>query len=187
MIHVCVIKCITKILTVTGEIKDSASNELFQIRKEKAIAEKNVSKILQSILKNAQNEGYVDASTSPAIRDGRLVIPVAPAYKRKINGIVHDESDTGKTIYIEPTQVVEANNLITELENEERKEIIKILKSITAQIRPHISDILNSFNLLADIDFIRAKAKFTVQIDGRLPIINTPPLLHWNHRIREFY
>ena len=112
-----------------------------------------------------------------------MVIPVAPAYKRKINGIVHDESDTGKTIYIEPTQVVEANNLITELENEERKEIIKILKSITAQIRPHISDILNSFNLLADIDFIRAKAKFTVQIDGRLPIINTPPLLHWNHAI----
>ena len=176
-------KCITKVLTITGEIKDSASNELFRIRKEKAIAEKNVSKILQSILKNAQNEGYVDASTSPAIRDGRLVIPVAPAYKRKINGIVHDESDTGKTIYIEPTQVVEANNLITELENEERKEIIKILKSITAQIRPHISDILNSFNLLADVDFIRAKAKLTIQIDGRRPIINNTPLLHWNHAI----
>ena len=82
-----------------------------------------------------------------------------------------------------PTQVVEANNLITELENEERKEIIKILKSITAHIRPHISDILNSFNLLADVDFIRAKAKLTIQIDGRRPIINNTPLLHWNHAI----
>ena len=99
-------------------------------------------KILQTILKKAQIDGIVDNNTAPSIRDGRLVIPIAPAFKRKISGIIHDESDSGKTVYVEPTQVVEANNLISELENEERKEIIRILKNITSIIRPNIELLL---------------------------------------------
>ena len=77
---------------------------------------------------SAQNEGVVERDVTPTMRDGRLVIPVAPGMKRKISGIVHDESATGKTVFIEPTEVVEANNKVRELENEERKEIIRILR-----------------------------------------------------------
>ncbi len=176
-------KCISNVLNEFGEIKNSASPELNRIRNEKAAAERNVSKVLHNILKQAQKDGIVDLSTSPSVRDGRLVIPVPPTHKRKISGIIHDESDSGKTVFIEPTQVVEANNLITELENEERKEIIRILKSVTSVIRPNIQELLSSFNLLAEIDFIRAKAKFSLQTNSRLPEIYDNPLLHWNHAI----
>lgn len=176
-------KHISIILNEFGEIRDTASADLSRIRKEKLIAEKNVSKVLHYILKNAQKEGYVDINTSPAVRDGRLVIPMPPAYKRKISGIVHDESDSGKTVYVEPTQVVEANNQITELENEERKEIIRILKNITKLIRPHIDEILDSFSLLANVDFIRAKAKFAIMTDSHTPIIHPTPLLQWYNAI----
>ena len=176
-------KCISSVLTDNGAIKDTASPDLARIRREKATAERNVSKILHNILKNAQKEGFVESDVSPSIRDGRLVIPVAPAYKRRINGIVHDESDTGKTVFIEPTQVVEANNQITELENQERKEITRILKNVASAIRPHIDDILNSFKILGEIDFIRAKAKFAIQTDSRMPVIKESPLLHWSYAI----
>ena len=176
-------KCISNVLDDLGDIKDNASPDLSRIRREKSIAERNVSKILHNILAQAQKNGFVDNNTSPSVRDGRLVIPVSPAYKRKISGIVHDESDTGKTVFIEPTQVVEANNLITELENEERKEIIRILKNVTSFIRPNISQILNSFELLADIDFIRAKAKFCIQTDSKMPEIKNAPLLLWTNAI----
>ena len=176
-------KCISSILNEFGDIKDNASPDLSRIRREKSSAERNVSKILNNILAQAQKDGLVDNNTSPSLRDGRLVIPVSPAHKRKISGIVHDESDTGKTVFIEPTQVVEANNLITELENEEKKEIVKILKNITSIIRPSIPELLNSFTLLADIDFIRAKAKFCIQTDGIMPEISNAPLLRWTHAV----
>ena len=176
-------KCISIIINDFGEIKDSASPNLAKIRREKSVAERNVSKVLHNILKQAHNDGYIDENTAPSIRDGRLVIPVAPAYKRKISGIIHDESDSGKTVFIEPTQVVEANNLITELENEERKEIIRILKNVTSIIRPYIPELLQSFDLLADIDFIRSKAFFCMQTDSRMPEIVDTPLLYWIHAI----
>lgn len=105
----------------------------------------------------AQSEGLVDKDVAPAIRDGRLVIPVAPALKRRIRGIIHDESASGKTVFIEPTEVVEANNRIRELEADERREIIRILTDFSKEVRPYVRDILSSCRFLAAIDFVQAK------------------------------
>ena len=118
---------IDSILDKFGRIKDSASPELLRIRREITSTMSGISRSLGSILRSAQAEGYVDKDIAPTMRDGRLVIPVAPAFKRKIRGIVHDESASGKTVFIEPAEVVEANNRIRELENEERREVVCIL------------------------------------------------------------
>ena len=145
------------ILNKYGKIKDNASAELLRIRKEITSITSGISRNLNSILRNAQAEGVVDKDVTPTMRDGRLVIPVAPGLKRKIKGIVHDESATGKTIFIEPAEVVEANNRIRELEGEERREIIRILTEFSNQVRPTIPEILQSYEFLAEIDFIRAR------------------------------
>ena len=126
------VKRIDQILDKYGHVKDTASPALLQIRRELASTAVSVSRALQNILKSAKGEGLIDKDVSPTLRDGRLVIPVAPAMKRKIRGIVHDESDTGRTVFIEPAEVVEANNKIRELESEERKEINRILLSPTS-------------------------------------------------------
>ena len=117
------------------------------------------------------------------MRDGRLVIPVAPSYKRKIRGIVHDESASGKTIFIEPAEVVEANNRVRELENEERREITRILTSFTDELRPAIDEIIYSYEFLAEIDFIRAKALFAEEIGGVLPTFENTRQIEWFHAV----
>lgn len=173
------IKRIDSILDKFGRIKDSASPLLSQIRREIAITTANISKSLQSILRNAQTEGIVEKDVAPTMRDGRLMIPVAPGFKRKIKGIVHDESATGKTVFIEPEVVVEANNRIRELESDERREIVKILTSFTDEVRPEAEDILYSYNFLGEIDFIRAKALFAKQINGIKPVVENKQQLSW--------
>lgn len=173
------IKEIDKILDKFGRIKDNASAELNKIRREKSQVAGSISKILSSILRSAQSEGIVDSDVSPTLRDGRLVIPVAPANKRRIRGIVHDESATGRTVFIEPEQVVEANNKIRELENDERREIIKILTSISDTIRPMSEEIGESYLFLAEIDFIRAKAVFALDIDAIRPSIEDVQQIDW--------
>lgn len=162
-----------------GKIKDSASQELAHIRRELAKSEGAVSRTLYNILRGAQSDGLIEKDVTPTIRDGRLVIPIAPGLKRKIKGIVHDESATGKTVFVEPTEVVEANNRIRELENEERKEIIRILKEFAATVRPHVKDIIASYKLLADIDFIRAKAEFAKMENGFEPNVEAYPHIDW--------
>ena len=162
---------IDSILDKFGKVKDSASSTLSQIRREMTITMSGISRSLQSILRAAQSDGVVDKDVTPTMRDGRLMIPVAPAFKRKIKGIVHDESASGKTVFIEPEVVVEANNRIRELEGEERREIIKILTEFTNVIRPLAPDILQSYEFLADIDFIRAKALFAEQVKAIKPIL----------------
>ena len=117
------------------------------------------------------------------MRDGRLVIPVAPGLKRKIKGIVHDESATGKTVFIEPAEVVEANNRIRELEGEERREIIRILTEFSATVRPQVPAILQSYEFLAEIDFIRAKAHFAIQIKAIKPVFEDKQVLDWTTAI----
>ena len=139
------VRRIESILDKYGKIKDSASAELLRIRRELVAAESGISRTLHAILRNAQQDGVVDKDVTPTMRDGRLVIPVAPALKRKIKGIVHDESATGRTVFIEPAEVVEANNRIRELEGEERREIIRILQEFTAEVRPHYQEILRVF------------------------------------------
>ena len=170
---------INNILDKFGKIKDNASPELLQIRRELSATAGSISRNLTSILRKAQAEGYVDKDVTPTVRDGRLVIPVAPGMKRKIRGIVHDESATGKTVFIEPAEVVEANNRIRELEGEERREIIRILTEFSKEIRPHIPAILLSYAFLAKIDFIRAKAIFCIEIKGVKPSFENRQIVDW--------
>ena len=167
------------ILNKYGKIKDNASTELARIRRELASTMGNISRSLNSILRSAQSEGYVDKDVAPTMRDGRLVIPVAPGLKRKIKGIVHDESASGKTVFIEPAEVVEANNRIRELEGDERREIIRILTEFSNILRPSIPEILQSYEFLAEIDFIRAKSYFAIQTNSLKPAVENEQLLDW--------
>lgn len=170
---------IDSILDKFGRIKDNASPTLAQIRKEMTSIVGGISRSLQSILRSAQAEGVVDKDVAPTLRDGRLMIPVAPAFKRKIRGIVHDESASGKTVFIEPEAVVEANNRVRELEGDERREIIRILTDFTDQVRPLVPDILQSYEFLADIDFIRAKALFAQQVKAIKPVVEDRRQIDW--------
>ena len=174
---------IDTILDKFGKVKDSASPELQTIRREMTITMSNISRNLQSILRAAQSEGVVEKDVTPTMRDGRLMIPVAPAFKRKIKGIVHDESASGKTVFIEPESVVEANNRIRELEGEEKREIIRILTDFTNFVRPLVPEILQSYEFLADIDFIRAKALFAIEIQGIRPVVEDKQQLDWARAI----
>ena len=167
------------ILNKYGKIKDNASTELSRIRRELANTMGSISRSLNSILRNAQSEGYVDKDVAPTMRDGRLVIPVAPGLQRKIKRIVHDESASGKTVFIEPAEVVEANNRIRELEGDERREIIRILTEFSNTLRPSIPEILQSYEFLAEIDFIRAKSHFAIQTNSIKPSLENEQLLDW--------
>ena len=162
-----------------GKIKDNASPTLAGIRRELAATTGSISRTLNSILRSAQAEGIVDKDVNPTVRDGRLVIPVVPALKRRIKGIVHDESATGKTVFIEPAEVVEANNRIRELETEERREVIRILTEFTDEVRPQIPEILESYSFLAEIDFIRAKALTAITMDAIRPELCDHPHIDW--------
>ncbi len=171
---------IDHILDKYGRIKDNASPELNRIRKEITHVSGGISKSLNAILRAAQSEGLVEKDVSPTMRDGRLVIPVAPAFKRKLKGIVHDESASGKTVFIEPAEVVEANNRVRELESEERREIVKILIAFTDEVRPLAPDIVQSYDFLAWIDFIRAKARFALDIEAIRPTVENTQQVGWD-------
>jgi DNA mismatch repair protein MutS2 len=174
---------IHQILGAYGKIKDNASRTLAQIRRELASTSGSISRSLNSILRQAQADGLVEKEATPTMRDGRLVIPVAPALKRKIKGIVHDESASGKTVFIEPSVVVEANNRIRELEGEERREIIRILTEFTAEVRPHIDQLLYAYTFLAHIDFIRAKALLALQMKAIKPTLEQHQIIDWEEAI----
>lgn len=172
-------KRIDSIMDGFGQMKDNASPTLANIRREMTSTLNGISRSLNSILRQAQSEGIVDKDVSPTMRDGRLVIPVNPSYKRKIKGIVHDESASGKTVFIEPAEVVEANNRIRELENDERREVIRILVEFSDYLRPYLPDVLASYDVLAHIDFIRAKARFSQQIHAIVPAIEPKQQIDW--------
>ena len=174
-----IVRKIDQTLTPTGEIRDNASPQLAEIRREMQRNLSSIGRLLNGILRNAQAEGYVDKDTTPTMRDGRLVIPIPPSSKRRLRGIVHDESATGKTLYVEPAEVVEANNRIRELEGEERQEIIRILSSIANLIRPDIDNLLESYDFLGEIDFLRAKVRFAHEIDGIVPRLSEQNITDW--------
>ena len=174
-----IIHQIDQILDKFGNIKDTASRELAQIRRELANTEGGVSRTLYGILKNAQSEGLVEKDVTPAVRDGRIVIPVAPGLKRRIRGIVHDESASGKTVFIEPAEVVEANNRIRELKARERREIIRILSEFAKLIRPYVPQLLQSYFFLASIDLLQAKAKLAELMKAIEPKVLDTPCLDW--------
>lgn len=174
-----IINRIDGILNKFGKVKDNASNELARIRKDIFQVQSSISRTLNSILRQAQADGYVEKDVAPTMREGRLVIPVSPAFKRKVSGIVHDESATGKTVFIEPQQVVEANNRLRELEGEERREIMRILVEFTNFVRPHTQEIFASQYFLGQIDFLRAKALFGLEINAIKPRIDDCCQLEW--------
>ncbi len=178
-----IITTIDRILDRYGKMRDNASPELARIHKEISASQGSVSRALNAILRQAQAEGILDKDAAPTMREGRLVLPVPPAYKRKIGGIVHDESATGKTVFIEPQQVVEANNRIRELEGEERRERMRILMAITAEIRPQVPQILETETYLGEVDFLRAKALFAIDMHAIVPEISKKPMIDW----REAY
>ena len=178
-----IVNCIDRILDRYGKMRDNASPELARIRKEISASQGSVSRALHAILRQAQAEGILDKDAAPTMREGRLVLPVPPAYKRKIGGIVHDESATGKTVFIEPQQVVEANNRIRELEGEERRERIRILLEVTEQLRPEVPQIMETENYLGEVDFLRAKALFAIDMHAIVPEVSQQPMIDW----REAY
>ncbi|MBR1468984.1 MAG: Smr/MutS family protein [Prevotella sp.] len=170
---------IDRILDKFGHISDNASPELARIRQSLARTENSISRTLHAILRAAQSDGIVEKDVSPTMRDGRLMIPVAPGQKRKIKGIVHDESASGRTVFIEPAEVVEVNNKVRELKAEEAREIIVILNEITKEVRPHIKEILESYQFLATIDLIRAKAELARQFKAIEPKVANKPQIDW--------
>jgi DNA mismatch repair protein MutS2 len=172
-------EAIDRIIDKEGKVRDGASPALKTIRGE--LASKNLAAVrkLHSVLRQAQADGIVDRDVTVAVRNGRGVIPVSASNKRGIRGFVHDESATGKTVFIEPAEVVELNNEITELEHQEKREIVRILTVLADSIRPYIDDLQENCNFLAEIDFIRAKAIFGNRLDCIMPAIAAAPHIRW--------
>ncbi|MCX6237202.1 MAG: Smr/MutS family protein [Bacteroidia bacterium] len=170
---------IDQIINKHGQIKDNASPELSQIRRDMLSLQSSISKIMSTILRKMQAEGLVEKDISVSIRDGRAVIPVGAANKRKIKGIIHDESATGKTAYVEPEEIVETNNRIRELEAAERREIVKILTRFTDDIRPYADDIAYSYLVMAILDFIRSKAIWAIESKSVKPVLLYEFELDW--------
>lgn len=172
---------IASILDKNGNIKDNASPLLADLRRTIMSVTSSINGMLRRIISQGKTDGVLDNDVQPSVRDGRLVIPVAPAHKRKVKGIVHDESASGKTVFIEPEEIVEANNRIRETEAEIAREIIRILTTVTDVIRPCIDDMLGTYNVLGHIDFIRAKALFAHEIGAQLPHLQDKPHIEWYH------
>jgi DNA mismatch repair protein MutS2 len=178
-----VLEAIDRIIDRRGIIKDNASSRLKEIRAELVGKSIQVSKRLNAILKQAQAEGIVDSDTSVSVRNGRGVIPVSAYDKRKIKGLIHDQSASGKTVFIEPEEIVEINNDIVELEYEEKREIVRILTAFADNIRPYIYDLLESNLFLGEIDFIRAKALLGNHLHSIKPIIAGKPFISWKKAV----
>ncbi len=170
---------INAILNRFGEVKDTASQELAEISKRLNAATSSVSSVMKRIADNARAEGIISKDTIPVVRDGRLVIPIGAADKRRISGIIQDESASGKTVFVEPQEIVELNNRIKSLEAERRREIIKILVRIADMIRPEIDNLLEVYEMMAEIDFIRAKALLAIDLGGNLPMFDKGPVIEW--------
>ncbi len=165
----------------TATVKDTASPALADIRRRLRSMSGRVNSILRNVLSKAIAQGLLDSDTVPSVRDGRLVIPVHPMHKRQIQGIVHDESASGKTVFIEPAEVVEANNLTRELEMEEHRETIRILTEIADSIRPYIPQLLEAASIVYRLDFINAKALYAGAVGGIMPTLHDREELEWYH------
>lgn len=177
-------RAIARILDKYGQIKDTASSKLGEIRREKSATEGSISRNMSSILRKAVEDGIVEKGTTPAVRDGRLVIPISPFFKKKLRGIVHDESATGKTVFIEPEVIVEANNKLRELEAEEQREIVRILTEFTTEIlRPRTDELLFSVDYLSVVDFTRAKALFALKTNSVMPKLRNEQVIDWRDAI----
>ncbi|WP_279159363.1 endonuclease MutS2 [Muribaculum intestinale] len=175
------VKSIDRIIDRFGNIRDNASPELREIRSQLSSTSGAIASMMRRVMSNAVEAGYIESDVTPSMRDGRLVIPVPPMYKRRISGIVHDESASGKTVYIEPAEIVEANNRVRELQMEERREITRILTVLTDELRPDIPQIIESLDIVGYLDFIQAKARLARDIDAHMPALTEKPEMEWYH------
>lgn len=176
-----IVQAIDNVIDQFGMVKDNASAELAQIRRQLSSMSGTINSVMKRVLANAIRDGFVESDVTPTIRDGRLVLPIAPMFKRKISGIVHDESSTGKTIYIEPAEVVEANNRLRELQMDERREIKRILITISDQLRPHIGEMIHSAEIMGYLDFVHGKALYSKEIDAVMPHVSPDPEMELFH------
>ena len=160
-------------------VRDSASSELGRVRKKLRDEQSRLRKLAEQIFREAVGSNWVPEGALPTIRDGRVVIPIQAEHKRKLKGFILDESATGQTVFIEPVEMLNANNEIRDLEHEEKREIVRILKALTDEFRNYLTALRNSFRFLSQIDFIRAKAKLSIEINGDLPLLEREPELTW--------
>ena len=168
-----------KVVDDEGQVRDDASPLLRQIRQELIQRQGQLRKQLASVLRHAKNEGWIPGDAEPTIRGGRLVLPVVAEHKRRLRGLIHDESASGQTVFIEPAEVFELNNDIKDLENAYQRELIRILTALTDQLRPHLPDLRKAYSYLGLLDFIRAKARLARELDAQLPELSAKPLLRW--------
>lgn len=169
---------IETILDKYGDIKDSASEELFNIRKALRDKESAISKRAAAILRKAQEDGIVDADAGVTVRDGKFLIPVSSERKRKIQGFVHDESSTGKTAFIEPAEIIELENDISELRFAQTREIARILFAFSEFLRPYVDDLIGSASFLGELDFLMAKAQTALDMIAGMPVISSEGALY---------
>lgn len=174
-----IVRRIDKIVDDKGEIFDDASPALLEIRRSMSRKRNEVDAQIGRSLSRAKREGWAPENAEVTIRNGRLVIPMLDTHRRKMKGLIHDESATRQTAFLEPAEVVELNNDLRELEFAERHEIQKILASFTDYFRPQLTQLVNAYWFLARIDFIRAKARFALNINGVMPIVHNRPMISW--------
>ncbi|MBQ7489775.1 MAG: Smr/MutS family protein [Bacteroidales bacterium] len=174
---------INRILDEKGNMRDNASETLRRIKSDIIRISREADHKIRKLLTAAKEEGFVKEDAEMTIRNGRLCIPVPAQFKRKVRGFIHDESATGQTVFIEPTEVFDANNELKDLLNAEKREIIRILTEITNEIRPAIPNLKSGQDFLGTIDFIRAKAKFAIRINANKPHLHNSQLLNWERAI----
>ncbi len=175
------VKDIDKIISNEGNVKDDASFELFEIRKELNEEAIRLRKETDRLLRSYIREGYTDPELLPTIRNGRIVLPVYAEHKRQIRGFIHDESATGQTAYIEPAQILEYNNNIKDLEHRESREIARILTALSDQMREHLPALWHAYDFMGTIDLIRAKARWAITCQAIFPSVESYPVIEWKH------
>ncbi|MCC8113585.1 MAG: Smr/MutS family protein [Bacteroidales bacterium] len=174
---------IDRVIDKFGQVKDTASPELARLRSSLASMQGSINTAMRRVIANAVKAGLLEPDTAPSLRDGRPVIPVAPMNKRRIPGIVHDESASGKTYYIEPAEVVEASNRLRELQLDERREVLRILVELADKLRPHVPEMLEAYGILGVFDFIHAKARFAGEVGGMMPHLHQDMQLELYHAV----
>ncbi len=178
-----IVREINRCVDRSGEVKDNASEGLYQVRKSIRSATGSIQSAMRGVMERAKNMGLVARDAQPSLRDGRMVIAVPAEKKRSLTGIVHDESATGKTVYIEPMEVVEASNRLRELSLEEHREVVAVLTGIANTIRPEIDAIADECRYLGILDFIKAKSRLAIELGGEMPVIENEPEIDWFHAV----
>lgn len=174
-----IVNQIFNVIDDNAQVKDSASVDLSRIRKRLRDEQGNVRKLIDQAYRHAIEQQWVPEGALPTIREGRLVIPILAEHKRRLKGFILDESATGQTVFMEPTDALDANNEIRDLEHAQKREVIRILKELTNQLRLQLVELETAFNFLGQIDFIRAKARLSLELLADMPLVADEPAIRW--------